>query len=174
MVLPTQRQVRRSKLVRGSKQRVYGELLFRQPHGMQHCYIPFLCVIDFTSAFNCGEAQGASWRVLRSVCGLAAVIHTPKTTRASDIQFPTHRTCETPKRRLAGHGGRGAFPIVGLPSSSNPQERKPHGPDCVFRLQRDELGEELIGSHRYQVHLHHDPNSTSPIAPVRQRCIYKG
>jgi hypothetical protein len=37
---------------------VYGELLFRQAtwHAT-HCYIPFLCVIDFTSAFNCGEAH---------------------------------------------------------------------------------------------------------------------
>jgi hypothetical protein len=38
----------------------------------------------------------------RPLCGLAAVIHAPKTTRASDVQFPTHRTCEIPKRRLAG------------------------------------------------------------------------
>jgi hypothetical protein len=36
----------------------------------------------------------------------------------------------------------------------------------------NELGEELVGSFLYQVHLHHDSNSTSPTAPVRQRCIY--
>ena len=38
----------------------------------------------------------------------------------------------------------------------------------------NELGEELVGSYLYQVHLHHDSNSTTPTAPVRQRCIYKG
>jgi hypothetical protein len=31
---------------------------FAKPHGMQHCYIPFLYVIDFKSALNFGEAQG--------------------------------------------------------------------------------------------------------------------
>ena len=38
----------------------------------------------------------------------------------------------------------------------------------------NESGEELVGSYLYQVHLHYDSNSTSPTAPVRQRCIYKG
>ena len=40
--------------------------------------------------------------------------------------------------------------------------------------QTNELGEELVGSYLYQVHLHHDSNSTSPTAPVRQRSTYKG
>jgi hypothetical protein len=30
---------------------------FAKPHGMQHCYIPFLYVIDFKGALNFGEAQ---------------------------------------------------------------------------------------------------------------------
>jgi len=30
---------------------------FAKPHGMQHCYIPFLYVIDFKGALDFGEAQ---------------------------------------------------------------------------------------------------------------------
>jgi hypothetical protein len=30
---------------------------FAKPHGMQHCYIPFLYVIDLKRALNFGEAQ---------------------------------------------------------------------------------------------------------------------
>jgi hypothetical protein len=30
---------------------------FAKPHGMQHCYMPFLYAIDFKSACNCGEAE---------------------------------------------------------------------------------------------------------------------
>jgi hypothetical protein len=30
---------------------------FAEPHGMQHCYIPFLYVIDFKGALNFGETQ---------------------------------------------------------------------------------------------------------------------
>jgi hypothetical protein len=30
---------------------------FANPHGTQHCYIPFLYVIDFKGAVNFGEAQ---------------------------------------------------------------------------------------------------------------------
>jgi hypothetical protein len=29
---------------------------FAKPNGMQHCYIPFLYVIDFNGALNFGEA----------------------------------------------------------------------------------------------------------------------
>jgi hypothetical protein len=29
---------------------------FAKPHGMQHCYIPFLYVIGFKGALNFGEA----------------------------------------------------------------------------------------------------------------------
>jgi hypothetical protein len=29
---------------------------FAKPRGMQHCYIPFLYVIDFKGALNFGEA----------------------------------------------------------------------------------------------------------------------
>jgi hypothetical protein len=32
---------------------------FAKPHGMQHCYIPFLYVIDFKRALGFGEAQVA-------------------------------------------------------------------------------------------------------------------
>jgi hypothetical protein len=30
---------------------------FAKPHGMQHCCIPFLYVIDFKSVFNFGKAH---------------------------------------------------------------------------------------------------------------------
>ena len=36
---------------------------FAKPHGRQHCYIPFLYVIDFKGALNFGEAQLFAWIV---------------------------------------------------------------------------------------------------------------
>jgi hypothetical protein len=42
---------------------------FAKPHGMQHCYIPFLYVIDFKGALNFGEAQvyvARQWHSLSS------------------------------------------------------------------------------------------------------------
>jgi hypothetical protein len=30
---------------------------FAKPHGMQHCYIPFLYVVDLKRALNFGEVQ---------------------------------------------------------------------------------------------------------------------
>jgi hypothetical protein len=38
---------------------------FAKPHGRLHSYIAFLYVIDFKSAFNCGEAQDRTVGVFR-------------------------------------------------------------------------------------------------------------
>ena len=60
--------VRKNVIRLPSDRDVYGELLFRQAPWMQHCYIPFLYVIDFKSTFNCGEAH------LRSVVAESLLI----------------------------------------------------------------------------------------------------
>jgi len=43
---------------------------FAKLHGMQHCYIPFLYVIDFKGALDFGEAQPAQWVELFLVGGV--------------------------------------------------------------------------------------------------------
>ena len=50
-----------------------------EPHGIEHCYIPFLYVIDFKGALNFGEAQ----RTL----GLAWGIKLPRSSQAKTNQL---------------------------------------------------------------------------------------
>src|SRR5260370_3411469 len=53
---------------------------FAKPHGMQHCYIPFLYVIDFKGAPDFGEAQPTSMpsSITASTAHLLFSHYTPK------------------------------------------------------------------------------------------------